>query len=58
MVQQALMQQLTPIFEPAFNDRSFGFRLGRSAHNALRARAGEGRGGERVGGVDGPRALL
>lgn len=37
MVQQAVVQQLTPIFEPTFHDRSFGFRPGRSAHGAVRA---------------------
>lgn len=37
MVQQAIAQLLTPIFEPTFHDRSFGFRPGRSAHDAIRA---------------------
>jgi RNA-directed DNA polymerase len=27
---------LTPIFEKQFSDNSFGFRLGRSAHDALK----------------------
>jgi group II intron reverse transcriptase/maturase len=45
MVQQALVQQLTPIFEPTFNDRSFGFRPGRSAHDAIRAVAAEANAG-------------
>ena len=29
------MQVLTPIFEPTFSDSSFGFRPGRSAHQAI-----------------------
>jgi len=39
MIQQALNQVLTPIFDPTFSADSFGFRPGRSAHQAvLRAR--------------------
>jgi RNA-directed DNA polymerase len=34
--QQALKNRLEPIFEPIFNDCSFGYRAGRSAHDALR----------------------
>jgi group II intron reverse transcriptase/maturase len=33
--QQALSQVLSPVFEPSFSDRSFGFRPGRSAHQAV-----------------------
>jgi group II intron reverse transcriptase/maturase len=36
-LQQALSQVLSPIFEPGFSDRSFGFRPGRSAHQAVSA---------------------
>jgi group II intron reverse transcriptase/maturase len=36
MVQQAVYQVLTPIYEPLFSDNSFGFRPNRSAHDALR----------------------
>ncbi len=36
MIQQALLQVLTPIFDPTFSDASFGFRLGRSTHGAVR----------------------
>ena len=36
-LQQALSQVLSPIFEPHFSDRSFGFRPGRSAHQAVEA---------------------
>lgn len=34
--QQALAQRLAPIFEPDFDDSSFGYRPGRSPHDALR----------------------
>ena len=45
MVQQAVAQQLTPIFEPTFHDGSFGFRPGRSAHDAIRAVVAEANAG-------------
>jgi group II intron reverse transcriptase/maturase len=35
LIQQALLQVLTPVFDPHFSDGSFGFRPGRSAHQAL-----------------------
>ncbi len=35
MIQQALHQELTPIFDPTFSDASFGFRPGRSAQDAV-----------------------
>lgn len=41
LVQQAVVQVLTPVFEPRFSDRSFGFRPDRSAHDALRAAQAE-----------------
>jgi RNA-directed DNA polymerase len=34
--QQALLNRLDPIFEPLFDDASFGYRRGRSAKDALR----------------------
>lgn len=34
--QQALRQRLEPIFEPEFSECSFGYRQGRSAHDAMR----------------------
>jgi len=34
--QQAVLNRLEPIFEPAFDDASFGYRRGRSAKDALR----------------------
>lgn len=36
VIQQAINQVLTPIFEPQFSDNSFGFRPRRSAHQAIR----------------------
>jgi len=35
LIQQAICQVLTPIFDPGFSDSSFGFRPGRSAHGAI-----------------------
>jgi RNA-directed DNA polymerase len=35
LVQQVIAQVLTPIFEPGFSDRSYGFRPKRSAHQAV-----------------------
>jgi group II intron reverse transcriptase/maturase len=35
MIQQAISQVLTPIFDPTFSESSFGFRPGRSAHQAV-----------------------
>lgn len=34
-IQQAIAQVLGPIFDPTFSDSSFGFRPGRSAHDAV-----------------------
>jgi group II intron reverse transcriptase/maturase len=36
-IQQCLLQVLTPIYDPTFSDHSYGFRPGRSAHQAVRA---------------------
>ena len=36
MIQQAIAQVLTPIFDPDFSASSFGFRPRRSAHMAVR----------------------
>ena len=35
MIQQAIAQELTPIYEEQFSENSYGFRPGRSAHDAL-----------------------
>jgi group II intron reverse transcriptase/maturase len=36
VIQQAITQELTPIFEEQFSENSFGFRPKRGAHDALR----------------------
>ena len=36
LIQQAIAQVLTPIFDPHFSGSSFGFRPGKSAHQAVR----------------------
>ena len=36
LIQQAIAQVLTPIFDPQFSGSSFGFRPGRSAHQAVK----------------------
>jgi len=35
LIQQAILQVLTPIFDPTFSDHSYGFRPGRKAHDAV-----------------------
>lgn len=35
LIQQAMLQRLSPIFEPGFSESSYGFRPGRSAHQAV-----------------------
>lgn len=35
-IQQALLQVLSPIYDPAFSPHSYGFRPGRNAHQAVR----------------------
>ena len=36
LIQQAILQILTPIFDPGFSESSFGFRPGRSCHGAAK----------------------
>jgi len=36
LIQQAIAQAMTPVFEKAFSDNSFGFRPNRSAHDAIK----------------------
>jgi RNA-directed DNA polymerase len=36
LIQQAISQVITPIFDPGFSASSYGFRPGRSAHQAVR----------------------
>lgn len=40
IIQQAVQQRLSLIFEPQFSEHSYGFRPGRSAHDAVRAAQG------------------
>lgn len=40
LIQQALSQVLTPIFDPTFSDDSYGFRPGRSTHDAVKRSRG------------------
>ncbi|WP_448091579.1 group II intron reverse transcriptase/maturase [Pseudomonas lini] len=47
LIQQALLQQLTPIFDPLFSDFSYGFRPGRSAHQAIETAQGHVAAGHR-----------
>jgi RNA-directed DNA polymerase len=35
LIQQAILQVLTPLYDPTFSDNSHGFRPGRSAHGAI-----------------------
>jgi len=35
LLQQALLQVMTPMFDPTFSDASFGFRPGRGTHQAI-----------------------
>lgn len=37
LIQQAINQVLMPIFDPGFSNASYGFRPGRSAHDAVKA---------------------
>jgi len=36
-IQQMILQAMTPIWEPRFSEHSYGFRPGRSAHDAVQA---------------------
>ncbi|MGL5434381.1 MAG: group II intron reverse transcriptase/maturase [Lachnospiraceae bacterium] len=37
VIQQAIAQELTPLFEPQFTENSYGFRPGKGQHDALKA---------------------
>ena len=37
LIQQAIHQVLSPLFEVGFSDSSYGYRAGRSAHHAVKA---------------------
>lgn len=45
-IQQLLLQAMTPIFEPTFSEHSYGFRPGRSAHDAVKAAQAHARKGK------------
>jgi len=40
LLQQAIAQVLQPVFDPTFSESSYGFRPGRSAHQAVKAAKG------------------
>jgi len=40
LIQQAILQVLSPIFDPHFSGSSYGFRPGRGCHDALKAAQG------------------
>ena len=40
MIQQAILQVLTPIFDPHFSDSSYGYRPGRCSQDAVKAAQG------------------
>jgi RNA-directed DNA polymerase len=48
LIQQALLQVLQPLIDPTFSTHSFGFRPGRSAHQAVLAAQEHVRAGHRV----------
>jgi RNA-directed DNA polymerase len=48
VIQQAIAQVLTPIFDPLFSASSHGFRPGRSAHGALQQIRGHLKAGYRI----------
>lgn len=48
LIQQALLQVLQPILDPTFSEHSYGFRPGRSAHQAVKAARAYVQSGKRV----------
>ncbi|WP_247887198.1 reverse transcriptase domain-containing protein, partial [Azospirillum sp. SYSU D00513] len=48
LIQQAVLQVLQPILDPGFSDHSYGFRPGRSAHDAVLAAQGFVQSGRRI----------
>ena len=48
LIQQALLQVLQPLIDPSFSEHSHGFRLGRRAHDAVKAARACVRMGKRV----------
>jgi len=52
VIQQAMAQILTPIYEPVFSEHSYGFRPARSAHDAIKAVQQKSKAGRRTWVVD------
>jgi RNA-directed DNA polymerase len=48
LIQQALLQVLQPLLDPTFSQHSYGFRPGRSAHQAIQAAQAYVQSGRRV----------
>ena len=48
LIQQALLQVLQPLLDPAFSEHSYGFRPGRREHEAALAARAYGQAGRRV----------
>jgi len=48
LIQQALLQVLQPMLDPAFSEHSYGFRPGRRAHDAILAAQGYVQSGRRI----------
>lgn len=48
LIQQALLQVLQPMIDPTFSEHSYGFRPGRSAHQAVKAAKAYVQSGKRV----------
>ena len=48
LIQQALLQVLQPLIDPTFSQHSYGFRPGRSAHQAVHAAQAQVQSGRRV----------
>jgi len=48
LIQQALLQVLQPLIDPTFSQHSHGFRLGRRAHDAVKAARAYVQSGKRV----------
>jgi RNA-directed DNA polymerase len=48
LIQQALLQVLQPLLDPTFSQHSYGFRPGRSAHQAVQAAQAYVQSGRRV----------
>lgn len=48
LIQQAMMQVLTPVFDPTFSEHSYGFRPQRRGHDAVRKARGYMEEGHRI----------